>query len=88
MRNYTLADFVIIHKKDIYQGDELRRQFYEDLKANKTFKLLESTDYKIVRNESGLNRNLIDKVGYIVLSGKCETYGGGRFVSAYKLSTG
>lgn len=44
MRNYTLADFVIIHKKDIYQGDELRRQFYEDLKANKTFKLLESTD--------------------------------------------
>jgi len=44
MRNYTLANFVIIYKKDIYQGDELRRQFYEDLKANKTFKLLESTD--------------------------------------------
>jgi len=46
------------------------------------------TDYKIVGNESGLNRSLSDKVGYIVLSGKCETYGGGRFVSIYKLSTG
>ena len=46
------------------------------------------TDYKIVGNESSLNRSLSDKVGYIILSGKCETYGGGRFVSIYKLSTG
>jgi len=46
------------------------------------------TDYKIVGNESGLNRSLADKVGYMILSGKCETYGGGRFVSIYKLSTG
>lgn len=46
------------------------------------------TSYKIVKNESGLDEGLMDKVGYIILSGKCETYGGGRFISIYRLSTG
>lgn len=46
------------------------------------------TSYKIVNNESGADGNLLDRVGYIILLGKCETYGGGRFISIYRLSSG
>ncbi len=40
-------------------------------------------------NESGLVRALLDKNGYIVISGEnCKTYGGGNSISTYSLSTG
>lgn len=41
-----------------------------------------------VGNEESLNRNLEDKNGYLILTGSCETYGNGSFVSVYKLTTG
>lgn len=42
-------------------------------------------DYQIIGNEK-LGRKLLDKNGYLILSGKCETYGGGRFISVYRIS--
>jgi len=45
-------------------------------------------DYLLSGGEVSLGRNLIDKNGYIILSGKCGGYGSGRFVSVYKISTG
>ena len=45
-------------------------------------------DYFFVGNENGLGRELLDKNGYIILTGTCADYGGGTFSSAYKLSTG
>jgi len=48
MKNYTLADYVIIYKKDIYPGDELRAQFYRDLRMNKKFKIVENNgDFEV-----------------------------------------
>ena len=45
-------------------------------------------DYQLSGGDDGLVRNLNDKNGYIILSGTCGGYGGGRFVSVYKISTG
>lgn len=45
-------------------------------------------DYQLSGGEVSLGRNLIDKNGYIILSGKCGGYGSGRYVSVYKVSTG
>lgn len=40
-------------------------------------------------NENELNRDLLDKNGYIVIAGEnCEAYGGGNSVSIFSLTTG
>jgi hypothetical protein len=41
-----------------------------------------------VGNEASLGRILTDKNGYLVLTGGCLGYGGGNFVSIFKITTG
>jgi hypothetical protein len=43
IKNYSLADYVIIYKKDVYPNDELRARFYDDLRMNKNFQIVESS---------------------------------------------
>lgn len=45
-------------------------------------------DVKVVGNENGLGRDLNDKNGYVVLNGTCNGYGGGNFVSIFKVTSG
>lgn len=45
--------------------------------------------FKTIGNEGNFGRDLLDKAGYIILTGSnCQAYGGGSFVSVYSLSDG